>query len=82
MLSKGEQLIVPDSYESPEEIAKHSSSINGDVGLPGRFCTVQVEEGCFAFGCDIKTTDHSGRPTRKFMSGLLSRSLALWLYGL
>ena len=45
MLSKGEQPVVPDTQEDLEGIAEHSFSINGDVGLPGRFCTVQAEEG-------------------------------------
>ena len=51
MLSKGELPFVLDTQENLEGIAELSSLINGDVGLPGRFCTAQPEEGCVAFGC-------------------------------
>ena len=50
MLSNGELSVVPDTQENRDGIAEHPFSINGDVGLPGRFCTVQVEEGSLAFG--------------------------------
>ena len=48
MFSKGELSVVPDIQENREGIADHSFSINGDVGLPGYFCTVQTEEGRLA----------------------------------
>ena len=51
MLSIGELPIVPDTHEHLEWIAEHSFSIIGDVGLPGRFCTVQTEDDCHAVGC-------------------------------
>ena len=50
MPSSGELSVVPDTQENLEEIAEHSFSVNGDVGLPGRFCTVQAEEGRLALG--------------------------------
>ena len=50
MLCNGELPVVSDSQENREGIPEHSFSINGDVGLPGRFCTVQAEEDCLTFG--------------------------------
>ena len=44
MLSKGELSVIPDTQENREGIAEHSFSVNGDVGLPGYFCTVQPDE--------------------------------------
>ena len=64
MLCKGELSVVSGTHENREGIAEHSFSINGDVGLPGRFLTVQDEEGCLAFGCAkgqsrlIRPSDH------------------------
>ena len=51
MLSKGELPVILDTQENQEGIVEHSFSINGDVGLPGRCCTVQAERGCLALGC-------------------------------
>ena len=51
MVCKGELPLVSDTQENREGIAEHPFSIHGDVGLPGRFCKVQAEEGCIAFGC-------------------------------
>ena len=51
MLRKREQPVVSDTQENRERIAEHQFSINGDVWLPGRFRTVQAEEGSLAFGC-------------------------------
>ena len=50
VLSKGELPVLTDTQKNREKIAKHSSSINGDVGLPGLFFTVKAEEGCLKFG--------------------------------
>ena len=50
MPSKGERPVVPDTQDNLEGIARHSFSLNGDVGLPGGFCPVQAEEGCLTFG--------------------------------
>ena len=50
-LYKGKMPVVSDTHENQEGIAEHSFSINGDVGLSSRFCTVQAEEVCVAFGC-------------------------------
>ena len=44
MLSKGELLVVRDTHLNRKGIVEHSSSINGDVALPRRFCTVQAEK--------------------------------------
>ena len=51
MLSIDELPVVPETPKNREVIAEHSFSINGDVGLPGHFCTVQAEEDCLTFGC-------------------------------
>ena len=64
MLSKDGLPVVPDTKENWEGIAEHSSSINGDVGLPGRFRTVLTGKGSAAFGCVqchsrlIRPSDH------------------------
>ena len=50
MLSKGELPVISDTQEDREGIAEHSFSVNGDVGLPGRFYTVLAEEGRLALG--------------------------------
>ena len=50
MLSKGELPVVPDTEENCVGIAGHLFSVNGDVGLPGRFCTVHAEEGLLPLG--------------------------------
>ena len=50
MLCKGELPVVSDAKENRELIAEHSSSVNGDAGLLGRFCTVQADEGRLAIG--------------------------------
>ena len=50
MLSKGELPLMPDIQEKLEGIAEHLFSINGDVGLLSRFCIVQADDGCLAFG--------------------------------
>ena len=42
MLCKGELPVVSDTQKNREGIAEHSFSINGDVGFPGCFCTVQA----------------------------------------
>ena len=51
MLLKDEQPVTPDTQGNREGIAEHSSSINGDVELPGRLCTVQAKEGRLTLGC-------------------------------
>ena len=61
MLSKGEPPVVPDTQDHREWIAVHLFSINGDVGLPGRFCTGQAEEGCLALGC-VECQSRLSRP--------------------
>ena len=48
ILSKGELPIVSETQENREGNAEHSFSINCDVGLPSRLCTVLAEEGCLA----------------------------------
>ena len=50
MLINGEQSFVCNTQENMEGIADHTSSFNGDVGLPYRMCPVQADEGCLAFG--------------------------------
>ena len=45
MLCKGELSVIFDNQRRREVIAEHSFSTNGDVGLPGRFCTYQAKEG-------------------------------------
>ena len=50
MPSKAVQPVVPDTQVNRDGIAEHSFSVDGDVGLPGRFCTVLPEEGCLALG--------------------------------
>ena len=66
MLCKGELPVVSDSQENLDGISEHSFSINGHVGLPGRFCTVQAEEGCLAFGC-VKGQSRLIRPSGNFI---------------
>ena len=51
MLSKGVLPVVPDTPKNWEGIAEHWFSIIGDVGLPGRFCTIQAEGGHLSLGC-------------------------------
>ena len=53
MFSKGELPVMPDTLERREWIARYSSSVNGNVGLQGRFCTFQDQEGCIARGCHM-----------------------------
>ena len=50
MLINCEQSFVCNTQENMEGIADHTSSFNGDVGLPYRMCPVQADEGCLAFG--------------------------------
>ena len=50
MLSKGELQVVLHSLDNLESIAEHSFSVNDDVGMSGRFCAVQTEEGHLAVG--------------------------------
>ena len=65
MLCNGKLPVVSDTQENREGIAEHYVSINVDVGLPGRFCTVLAVEGCLALGCVrdqsriIRRSDHS-----------------------
>ena len=72
MSSKGELLVLPDSQENREGIAEHYLSVNGEVGLPGRFCTTQAEEGCLAIECVEGQSCHS-RPRDHFIYILLSK---------
>ena len=45
MLSNGELPIVHDTQKIRDGIAEHSSTVNGVVLLPGRFCPVDAAEG-------------------------------------
>ena len=72
MLSKGELPVVPDTKEDLEGIAEHSFSINGDVGLPGRFCILQAEEGHHALGC-VDLQSRLSRPSGHFIFFWLRR---------
>ena len=66
MLSKGELPVIPDTRENRVGIAEHSFSVNGGVGLPGRFCIVLAQEGCLAFGC-VKRQSRLIRPSDHFI---------------
>ena len=70
MLCKGELPVVLDAQEDRKGIAEHSFSIKGEIGLQGRFCTVQAEEGCLAFGC-AKCQSRLIRPSDHFIYFLL-----------
>ena len=69
---KGELPVEPDTQEYLEGIPEHSFYINGDVGLPGRFCTVHAEYGHIALGC-IEGQCHQYRPSHHFIYHLLYR---------
>ena len=43
--------VVSATLENLDWISEHSLTINVDIGLPGRFCTVQAEKCSLAFGC-------------------------------
>ena len=66
MLCKGGLPVVPDTKENREWIAEHPSCINCDVGLPGRICTAQTEEGYLTFGC-VKGQSRLIRPSDHFI---------------
>ena len=42
MPCKDELPVVSGSHENREGVAEHSSSINGDIWLPGHFCIVRL----------------------------------------
>ena len=46
--------------------SEHLFSVNGDVGLPGCFCTVLAEEGCHTLGC-VKGQSRLSRPSYNFI---------------
>ena len=57
MHTKGELPVVPGTQEYLAGIGrtfgdcKHSHTVNGEAGLPGRFCTVHALESRLALGC-------------------------------
>ena len=50
MFSKGKLPFVSDTQANWEVVSEQSFSVNGDVGLSGRFCTVLADEGRLALG--------------------------------
>ena len=66
MLSKGELPIIPDTPKNWERIIEHWFSMNGDVWLPGCFCTVQTEEGHLALEC-VEGQSRLSRPSDHFI---------------
>ena len=72
MLCKGRLSVISDTHENRKWIAEHSFSTNGNVGLPGCFCTVLTEEGCLTFVC-FRGQSHLIRPSVHFVY--------FWLFG-